>query len=141
MRKLCTIWVSMVLFLGACSDFTEIDPKGKNILNRVEDLDLLLNSEYGIYFSNLQTLTSDVYPQVSNIPNLLDESIKTLKGIYLSWDETANRESLTTSDDTYSGLYQIIGQVANPLLLNVDEAAGDRAMADRLKAEALVLRA
>ena len=36
MRKLCTIWVSMVLFLGACSDFTEIDPKGKNILNRVE---------------------------------------------------------------------------------------------------------
>ena len=141
MRKLCTIWVSMVLFLGACSDFTEIDPKGKNILNRVEDLDLLLNSEYGIYFSNLQTLTSDVYPLLSNIPNLLDESIKTLKGIYLSWDETADRVALTTSDDTYSGLYQIIGQVANPVLQNVDEAAGDRAMADRLKAEALVLRA
>ena len=135
MRKLCTIWVSMVLFLGACSDFTEIDPKGKNILNRVEDLDLLLNSEYGIYFSNLQTLTSDVYPQLSNIPNLLDESIKTLKGIYLSWDETADRVALTTSDDTYSGLYQIIGQVANPVLQNVDEAAGDRAMADRLKAD------
>ena len=64
-----------------------------------------------------------------------------MNGIYTSWDETADRVALTTSDDTYSGLYQIIGQVANPVLQNVDEAAGDRAMADRLKAEALVLRA
>ena len=45
MRRLYAIWISMALALGACSDFTEIDPKGKNILNRVEDLDLLLNYE------------------------------------------------------------------------------------------------
>ncbi|MFR7875716.1 MAG: hypothetical protein ACLU4J_04545 [Butyricimonas paravirosa] len=35
----------------------------------------------------------------------------------------------------------IIGQVANPVLLNVDVASSDRVLADRLKAEALVLRA
>ena len=141
MRRLYAIWISMALALGACSDFTEIDPKGKNILNRVEDLDLLLNYEYYISASDIRIVVNDGYPGITNIPNLLNESIKTLNGIYTSWDETADRVALTTSDDTYSGLYQIIGQVANPVLQNVDEAAGDRAMADRLKAEALVLRA
>lgn len=141
MRRLYAIWISMALALGACSDFTEIDPKGKNILNRVEDLDLLLNYEYDISASDIRIVVNDGYPGITNIPNLLNESIKTLNGIYTSWDETADRVALTTSDDTYSGLYQIIGQVANPVLQNVDEAAGDRAMADRLKAEALVLRA
>lgn len=140
MRKLYAIWIGMALFFGGCSDFTEIDPKGKNILNRVEDLDLLLNSEYYISFSNVRTLTNDVYPAISIIPNLLNESIKTLSGVYVSWDETTDRVALTTSDGFYSGLYQIIGQVANPVLQNVDGAEGDRAMADRLKAEALVLR-
>ena len=141
MRRLYAIWISMALALGACSDFTEIDKKGKNILNRVEDLDLLLNYEYYISASDIRIVVNDGYPGITNIPNLLNESIKTLNGIYTSWDETADRVALTTSDDTYSGLYQIIGQVANPVLQNVDEAAGDRAMADRLKAEALVLRA
>ena len=116
MRRLYAIWISMALALGACSDFTEIDPKGKNILNRVEDLDLLLNYEYYISASDIRIVVNDGYPLITNIPNLLNESIKTLNGIYTSWDETADRVALTTSDDTYSGLYQIIGQVANPVL-------------------------
>ena len=41
-KKICVILLGLVLFLIGCSDFTEIDPKGKNILNRVEELDLLL---------------------------------------------------------------------------------------------------
>ncbi|MFR7812822.1 MAG: RagB/SusD family nutrient uptake outer membrane protein, partial [Butyricimonas faecihominis] len=48
---------------------------------------------------------------------------------------------MTESDYKYTRLYEIIGQVANPVLLNVDVASGDRVLADRLKAEALVLRA
>ena len=140
MRKLCTIWVSMVLFLGACSDFTEIDPKGKNMLNRVEDLDLLLNYEYYLRIDNKQALlVNDIIPR-ENVPNLLTETIRTLNGIYISWDEEADRAALVDNDDTYRELYNVIGKVANPVLLNVDAASGDRTMANRLKAEALVLR-
>ena len=43
---------SLLLFFGligaGCSDFTEIDPKGKNTLNRMEDLDLVLNYTYSL---------------------------------------------------------------------------------------------
>ena len=141
MKKIYVIIIGLALLAGSCSDFTEIDPKGKNVLNRVEDLDLLLNYEYYLSVSNKQVvLINDFYPSLVNIPNLLTESIRTLNGAYVSWDENANRTELVETDNTYTELYSIIGKVANPVLLNVDAASGDRTMANRLKAEALVLR-
>lgn len=141
MNKIYATIIGLALFVSGCSDFTEIDPKGKNILNRVEDLDLLLNYEYYLRIDNKQAiLINDLYPQVTNIPNLLTESIPTLNGIYVSWNEDADRAALVDGDDTYTELYNIIGKVANPVLLNVDAATGDRTIAERLKAEALVLR-
>lgn len=140
MNRIHAIIISLTLLVSGCSDFTEIDPKGKNILNRVEDLDLLLNYEtYSTIGSKQTVLVNDTYP-FTNIPNLLTESIRTLNGIYVSWDEDADRVSLTSDDPTYTGLYNIIGKVANPVLLNIDEAEGDEKMAKRLKAEALILR-
>ncbi len=62
-----TVWVLCLLF--ACSDFTEIDPKGKNTLSRVEDLNLLLNNEYEVRLNTLNELINDVYPQTVNIPS------------------------------------------------------------------------
>ena len=141
MKKIYVIIIGLALLAGSCSDFTEIDPKGKNVLNRVEDLDLLLNYEYYLSVSNKQVvLINDFYPSLVNIPNLLTESIRTLNGAYVSWDENANRTELVETDNTYTELYSIIGKVANPVLLNVDAASGDRTMTNRLKAEALVLR-
>ena len=143
MKKIYIVLVLIGLAMG-CSDFTEIDPKGKNILNRVEDLDLVLNYEYGLPVSsafqiNQAVLVNDFYP-FNNIPNLLTESINTLDGIHLRWDENADRAALTDADPLYTELYEVIGKVANPVLLNVDAAEGDRVLARRLKAEALVLR-
>ena len=110
-------------------------------MNKVEDLDLLLNYQYWIRVDTKQAiLINDFFPQITNIPNLLTESIPTLNGIYVSWNEEADRAALVSEDDTYTKLYDVIGKVANPVLLNVDAAIGDQAMANRLKAEALVLR-
>lgn len=140
MKRIYAIIIGLALLAGSCSDFTEIDPKGKNILNRVEDLDLLLNYEYYLRIDNKQAiLVNDIIPW-ENVPNLLTETIRTLNGIYISWDEEADRAALVDNDDTYRELYNVIGKVANPVLLNVDAASGDRIMANRLKAEALVLR-
>lgn len=142
MKNRLFIWICCtVCLICGCSDFTEIEPKGKSTLNRVEDLNLVLNSSYSVRLDALSVLINDVYPQVVNIPNLLDESIKTLNGIAATWDETSDRAALTQSDYKYTGLYNIIGKIANPVLLNADHASGDRALANRYKAEALVLRA
>lgn len=139
--KIYTLICGVFCLLSACSDFTEIAPKGKNTLNRVEDLNLLLNNEYDVHLNTLNTLINDVYPLGANIPSLLDESIKTLNGVMITWDEKTDRAALTNSDDKYTGLYDIIGKVANPVLLNVDGATGDEKLAAQYKAEALVLRA
>lgn len=142
MKNRLYIWICCtVCLICGCSDFTEIEPKGKSTLNRVEDLNLVLNHEYYVRLEALSVLINDVYPQVVNIPNLLDESIKTLNGIAATWDETTDRAALTQSDYKYTGLYEVIGKVANPVLLNADQAEGDRTLANRYKAEALVLRA
>lgn len=142
MKNRLYIWICCtVCLICGCSDFTEIEPKGKSTLSRVEDLNLVLNHEYYVRLEALSVLINDVYPQVVNIPNLLDESIKTLNGIAATWDETTDRAALTQSDYKYTGLYEVIGKVANPVLLNADQAEGDRTLANRYKAEALVLRA
>ena len=138
-KYVLTIWI--ISIMTACSNFTEIDPKGKNILNRVEDLNLLLNSNYDVSCMNVAFLVNDIYPQFVNIPNLLTETIKTLDGTFATWDESADRAALTDSDDIYSNLYGIIGKVANAVLSNVDAATGDPLNAKQVKAEALVLRA
>ena len=131
----------LIGWLTGCSDFTEIDPKGKNILNRVEDLDLVLNAHYDVSCEDVAFMMNDIFPQFVNVPNLLTEKIKTLNGVFATWDETADRAALTATDDKYSNLYAIIGKVANAVLLNIDGATGNRAKADQLKAEALLLRA
>lgn len=141
MKRLQIILIGIFLSLVNCTDFTDIDPKGKNILNTVDDLDLVLNYQYSLPIYNyVMNMMNDIYPQMTNIPDLVNQSPRTLKSIYISWDETSDRASLTTSDEIYTGLYKIIGQVANPVLLNIDNADGDQQKANRLKAEALVLR-
>ncbi|MBS7199072.1 MAG: RagB/SusD family nutrient uptake outer membrane protein, partial [Bacteroidales bacterium] len=141
MKNIYKIWFVFILFITGCSDFTEIDPKGKNTLSRVEDLNLVLNYTYSFRNTNILNLVGDVYPQMTNIPTLLNDTIQTLDGICTIWDEAADRAVLTESDTKYTNLYAIIGRVANPVLLNVDHAEGDQILAAQLKAEALVLRA
>ncbi len=131
----------VTMLLCGCSDFTDIYPKGKNILNRVEDLDLVLNSRYTVNCSNVTYLVNDCFPQWVNVPDLLTQEIKSLDGVLLTWDEKTYRAALTNSDTKYSSLYSLIATVANAVLLNIDAATGDRVKADQLKAEALVLRA
>lgn len=133
-------WVFCLL--GACSDFTEIDPKGRNTLNKVEDLNLLLNSQYESNLTGLSTFIADIYPNFSfYIPDYLNEAIPSSMGVTVTWNESADRGALTQTDGKYTNLYEIIGQIANPVLLNVDQASGNRTLAAQYKAEALVLRA
>ncbi|MDE5927747.1 MAG: RagB/SusD family nutrient uptake outer membrane protein, partial [Duncaniella sp.] len=133
-----------LLGLASCADFTDIKPKGSNLLQSVTDLEMLLNYEYaGIKASQVQLMAGDLYP-MENIPTVISLPQTSLTKILTMWDETAHsREQIEqpSNDSHYTQFYYIIGRIANPILMNIDQATGDEALRRQVKCEALVLRA
>ncbi len=138
--------LALLPVFGGCSDFTDITPKGQSILNKVEELELLLNDEY----MQLQSW-EPMYLVNDNIPsqNILDlitrheEGMPTVESVLLTWDETVDRADITQDPQQYlyGAFYGIIGRIANPIIANVDNASGNASKAAQIKAEAYVLRA
>ena len=146
MRKIIfstTILFSMVF--GSCADFTDIQPKGYNLLNRAEDLDLLLNFHYNQGYNLVRTVAISngmlPYNILTPIPTLFKQEVKTLAYALTFWDETVDRAELTASDGIYQEIYRIVGQIANPILTYAGIATGSQILLNRIKAEAYVLRA
>lgn len=139
-----TILMAVVIGLAtSCSDFTDIEPKGKNLLSTTTQLDMLLNAEFTTLTTDMQTIATDLVPVSQNIPNLISQPSKTREALLVSFDDTQMDllASLTTSDADCNNYYGYIGRIANPILQKVDDAEGSQAMRDQLKCEALVLRA
>lgn len=156
----CFILGSFISLLSGCSKFTEITPKGSNILNRVSDLDLILNYNFS-YNSNVtptslagttsageafnpqdaEVLVDDLYPLAVNVTTLLSSSTKDLNYTLITYNESIDRKNLAVSDAKYEKMYFIINNVANVVIKNADIASGDRIKASQLKAEAYIIRA
>lgn len=146
MKKIIYTLVTAIAILGlaSCTKYTDITPKGQNLLNRVSDLDLLLNVNYGgNAFSNTQMalLDNDAYLYVGNVPGTISSATVTINKILLTYDESKDRAALTATDSRYEGLYGIIAKVANIVLANGDAAIGDANQVKSLKAEAYAVRA
>lgn len=132
------------LTLSSCSDFTEIDQKGVNLLSTVGDLEQLLNAEYSLSSKDLQEIPGDLIYGYQPIINILQPTVKNSTSIILGWDEEGHEQllpELTTSDSFYAGCYQYIGRIANPILAKVDDASGDDKTKAAVKGEAYVIRA
>lgn len=147
-NRMLRLFAVLVLIpvLGGCSDFTDITPKGQSILNKVEELELLLNDEYGQLQSwePMYLMNDNIPPQ--NVIDLIsrhEEGIPSVESVLLTWDETVDRTDITQDPQQYlyGAFYGIIGRIANPILANVDKAAGNASKAAQIKAEAYVLRA
>jgi tetratricopeptide (TPR) repeat protein len=137
---------ALLVTFTCCEKFTNVEPKGKNTLSKVSDLDQLLNHQFShdhqaFECSEAFILINDLFPQATNVPDEINRRQKSLLSVLLTWDEQSKREDLTVSDEKFERFYEIIGRVANPVLLKVDDAEGDERMAKQLKAEAYVLRA
>ncbi len=150
MKKMKTKYMLYGCLLGgammvasSCSDFTDVQPKGKNLLSTTTQLEMLLNREFYMDSGDGPQFVGDIIGTLSNIPTLLSQPTPTRSSIILSWDETLQDKlaELTASDSEYSEYYGIIGQVANPILSRLSEATGDEATKNRLRCEALTLRA
>ena len=135
----------LVILSSGCEKYTDIVPKGQNLLNRVNDLDLLLNVDFqdnnAFNFGKQATLVNDMYAHALNVPGIISSNVQTIDKILLTYDEAADRASLTPSDAPYEGLYKIISTVANIIIASADKATGDQHLKDQVKAEAYVLRA
>jgi len=137
---------------SSCSDFTDIDAKGNNLLASVSDLELLLNPEYGYdYYSGVDMNATDIKEASGDLlysynlfSNTLIVPVKTAKSIRWTWDEAAwmsELPELTKGDDFYSSCYYYIGRIANPILTQIDQASGDESKKAAIKAEAYLIRA
>lgn len=152
--------IGTLAIVPSCQKFTDVTPKGKNLLLKVTDLDAILNynfsqnssvavgsaaaqtsAEDAFIFQDLNLLINDYYPYVQDVNAVVNSTTKTLDYVLLTSNETADRSALTATDIKYSKYYFIINNVANAVLGTVDQASGDRVKANQLKAEAYILRA
>lgn len=139
------LFLTFLLF-QSCSDFTDIEPKGKNLLETTDQLELLLNQNFNtlIPYEYQNFIDESYFCGQGNIETMKTSSEVTQNKIITLWDESvpmSERQRLNNNDLMYMGMYQIIGTVANPILLNIDNATGPETTKNRIKAEALTLRA
>lgn len=162
MRKIfttITIITLAVILLPSCKKFTEITPKGNSLLDRVSDLELIMNFNFTANSATGDTLSSrttaqaafsandvgnlvnDTYAYSTNIPSIITTKEQTLNYAYTVYDESIDRKNLAVTDVKYEKIYAIINNVCNVVIGKADAASGDRAKANQLKAEAYILRA
>lgn len=131
------------LMLTSCEDFTDLQPKGKNLLTTTDQLEMLLNAELQGCSSDMRQMAGDMIYAYSNVATTISLPVKTRNVIIWTYDE-ANMDKmaeLTSTDTDYSTFYSYIGTIANPILTKIDDASGSEAAKKQLKCEALALRA
>ncbi len=141
MKKIFVI-LTTCLLLASCAEFTELQPKGMNLLSTVDELELLLNAEFEGPTSDMKRMCGDMI-SYANIPNELASPTPSRYTIMLTWDESKIEtfNDLTASDGDYTSMYGFIGRVCNPILSRIGDATGDEAKKNQLKAEAYTIRA
>lgn len=134
-----------VSLLCSCANFTEIEPKGQNILSTTQELEMILNNDYDCWVTDARVLSGDcIYNESENVIDLLNRSEKTRWSILLSWDEDGHDSQLAdlmADDEVYSRCYNRINRIANPILSRVDFVTGSQDQKDLIKCEALLNRA
>jgi hypothetical protein len=142
------IYTATLLFaitLVGCQKFTDIRPKGYNLLETVEDLDRILNCSYtgtgygSFPIARTGNISSTTYNV--NLIALWNGPTQTINYWRVFWDETVDRVSLAAGCEILQNIYYVVGQVANPVIARADNVVGDKKLAMQVKAEALVLRA
>lgn len=92
------------LLFSSCESFTELEPKGKNLLTTTDQLEMLLNKEYEGCSSDMRQMAGDMIYAYSNVATIISQPVKTRNVIIWTYDE-ANMDKmaeLTPSDQDLS---------------------------------------
>lgn len=145
MKKYISYLIAATLSMSAvtsCEDSLDITPKGKTVLNTVDDLELLLNQEFSLGqgpTSDLALVTDEVVAFFESVPSTMSNP-NSLEYAYLAYDENVNRVELAVTDDRYTAIYQMINYM-NVVIDKLPDASGDESQKPRIEAEARLLRA
>ena len=115
MKKIVTI-LTACLVLASCAKFTDLKPKGMNMLSSADELELLLNAEYRDFYNfDMYQIPGDVLiGSVGSVANLISTPTPSRNSILVTWDAANVKRlaELTASDDDYRMLYGFVGQIA-----------------------------
>lgn len=129
----------LIFVLASCDDKLDITPKGMTILNKVSDLELLLNNSMDLGKNrDLCNVCNECYPD-ENV-NLLLKKTNTVEYAILTYDEKVDRAALTAEDGIYSAAYKNINYM-NTILDKIESADGDESAKKEIAAEAHIIRA
>ena len=125
------------LTLSSCEDFTDLQPKGKNLLTTTDQLEMLLNTEVSSCSSDMRQMAGDMIYAYSNIATTISQPVKTRGVIIWTYDEASmdKMAELTANDGDYSTFYGYIGTISNPILTKIDEASGSEAAKKQIKGQ------
>lgn len=128
---------TLLLVMSACN-YLDLVPKGKSVIETVEDYDGLIES-----FSPSYDINNLTYFPKEAIHYKLDDVLnyKTpLSSAQFLWNEDYDRAKLIQSDKLYNEIYKRIAKL-NILLDGIDDAKGSDAVRVKAIAQARLLRA
>lgn len=131
--------IALLLLCTTCDNKLDIIPKGKTTLEKVSDLELLLNQEWSLSthpVADLAIICNESLGQMLSVPNELSQS-NTLNRAYLTYDEQADRAQLSNQDARYEAIYKYINYM-NVLIDKMPDATGDESRKAPLIAEARI---
>lgn len=141
--KIAAIGIAL-LTLNSCNSYLDIVPKGKQLLETVEDYSLLFNQENSLTYStgDINFFTDDVWGNPLVAYNGLDNPNLSANNMLYRSPMTSDRLHLyTNGSGLYSSSYGRIQKISNIILSSVDKATGPAAAKEKVKAEAKALRA
>ena len=145
MKKIIYSLMAAATMLASCSDFTEIDQKGVNLLSYTDDLELLLNKQFAIDYADVSNLGGELIYTNMDMGAAMTAPNKVRNTYILCFfddpQDLSNLATLTNNDVFYSNCYNYIGTVCNPLLNQLATVSGPEAKKNTLRAEALAWRA
>ncbi|MCR4593216.1 MAG: RagB/SusD family nutrient uptake outer membrane protein [Bacteroidaceae bacterium] len=143
-RLYIAILMAAALAATSCSDFTDIKPKGKNLLSTTDELELLFNNDIDISLSDVYNIGGSVINTSRQIPADLAMPNKERSTLLWSYSDSPadiqRIQQLTSSDSYYSSCYKWVGRICNPVINNASMASGSEQKKAALVAEAKALR-
>lgn len=134
------------LMATSCSDFTDVQPKGVNMLSTTDQLELLFNNEISLSATDLVSIGDNaVIGTGFNVLNDMSVENKSRTTLIYSYSDDAKDiqriQELTSSDAFYTGCYNMVGRICNPVINMANIAKGPDSKKKALVAEAKALRA
>lgn len=95
-KLLSSAAIGVSMLITSCSEYTDIQPKGMNLLETSAQLEMLLNDyyQYFMMMNDVRAIGSDIVFTSSSVPYQLSLPYKSANTIYWTYDEVGHDKEL-----------------------------------------------